>query len=244
VKFVCFKLKVELWSIIFGLINYMAEKKDKKRWPAKAVMDQIYTNYMWGGKQYDFYSGDGSHDEKIVAPYVQVVSDFLKSFEKPLSVCDLGCGDFNIGMQLVNYTSNYIGVDVVDNLIERNRQRFTKNNLSFECLDICKDELPDADCAIVRQVMQHLSNNEIKQLVTKFKKYKYVIVTEHVPVAIFTPNIDIVTGQGIRLKKKSGVVLTTEPFNLDVISENRILEIIHDDKSMIVTMAYVIDSMT
>ncbi len=221
----------------------MVGKKDKKRWSTKAVMHQIYENNMWGGKENDFYSGTGSHDQKIVAPYIQMVSSFLKSFEKPLSVCDLGCGDFNIGIQLLNYTSDYIGVDVVDNLIERNKEKFKRNNLSFECLDICKDELPNADCAIVRQVLQHLSNNEIKQLVKKLEKYKYLIITEHIPIGIFTPNIDIVTGQGIRLKKKSGVELIKEPFNLNPISENKILEVVYDDKSLIVTMVYIMNSL-
>ncbi|MBU2995436.1 class I SAM-dependent methyltransferase [Cellulophaga baltica] len=211
----------------------------KKRWSTKAVMHQIYENNMWGGKENDFYSGDGSHDNKIVEPYINVMIQFFQSFRKPISVCDLGCGDFNVGEKLVAHTSSYIAVDVVDSLIERNKEKFKWDNLAFKCLDICMNELPIADCAIVRQVMQHLSNNEILELVKQFKKYKYLIVTEHIPNAEFKPNIDIVTGQGIRLKKKSGVLLTEEPFNLKTVSEARVLEIEHDDKSLIVTTLYV-----
>lgn len=212
--------------------------KVKKRWSTKAVMNQIYDQHMWGGVDYDFYSGSGSHDSKFVAPYIKVVSEFLKSFKEPLIICDLGCGDFNIGSQLVSYTQKYIAIDVVDALIERNRIFFKEDNLIFQCLDICKDEIPDADCLMIRQVMQHLSNAEIKILAEKFKKYKFVIVTEHLPSSNFKPNVDKITGQGIRLKKRSGVIITEDPFNLKPLKEDVFLQVAYDDKSVIKTTIY------
>ncbi|MDP5081903.1 MAG: SAM-dependent methyltransferase, partial [Winogradskyella sp.] len=72
-------------------------KKEKKPWPTKDVMDQIYQKHLWGGKDYDFYSGDGSHDLDIIKPYLEAVISFLRSHNNELTVCDLGCGDFNIG---------------------------------------------------------------------------------------------------------------------------------------------------
>ena len=56
--------------------------------------------HLWGGKDFDFYSGSGSHDSQIIEPYLDAVSTFLKSHNNTLTVCDLGCGDFNIGKQL------------------------------------------------------------------------------------------------------------------------------------------------
>ena len=220
----------------------MKDKKEsdqlKKRWPTKNVMNQIYENSMWGGDGSDFYSGIGSHDPEMVTPYVTVIASFLKSFKEPLTVCDLGCGDFNVGIQLVDFSKLYIGVDIVEDLIIRNKARFKKNNLDFQCLNICEDKLPSADCIILRQVMQHLSNNEIKQLTAKLKAYKYVLVTEHLPATEFIANQEIITGQGIRLKKNSGVDLTRAPFNLKPILENKILVVKHDHKSEICTTFY------
>jgi len=34
-------------------------RKPKKPWPTKAVMQQIYEQHLWGGKDFDFYSGEG-----------------------------------------------------------------------------------------------------------------------------------------------------------------------------------------
>ncbi len=72
-------------------------KKNKSPWPTKAVMNQIYDEHLWGGENFDFYSGVGSHNPKIINPYINAISEFLKSLKKPITLCDLGCGDFNIG---------------------------------------------------------------------------------------------------------------------------------------------------
>ena len=214
-------------------------EKSKKAWPTEKAMTQIYENKLWGIGDSAFYSGEGSHDVSIVRPYVDAVTEFLKSFSNNLVVCDLGCGDFNIGRQLLPYASSYHAVDIVPSLIEFNRRQFQTENLDFHCLDIAKDELPKADCVILRQVLQHLSNNEVKLILDKLKQYKYAIITEHVPNGDFTPNIDIISGQGIRLKKASGVDVLREPFNLEVINAEVLSSIeLANDKGKIVTKLY------
>jgi hypothetical protein len=191
-------------------------KIPKQPWPTKAAMEQIYEKHLWGGINVDFYSGEGSHNTKLVDPYIEVITNFLKSFESPISVCDLGCGDFNIGQQLVPFTNSYRGVDIVPALIERNKKKYTIDNLSFLCLDLAKDELPQGDCALVRQVLQHLSNDEVNKILQKLCKFQYVIITEHLPLGTFEPNIDIISGQGIRIKYKSGLDVLAPPFEWKV----------------------------
>ena len=214
-------------------------KKVKTPWPTKAVMEQIYEKHLWGGENFDFYSGEGSHNPEIVVPYIKVVTTFLKANNNLLTVCDLGCGDFNIGHQLLPYTSEYIAVDIVEGLIERNKTLHKANNLEFHCLDIAMNELPKADCVILRQVLQHLSNKEIKGIVEKLSKYKYIILTEHIPNGEFIPNKDIISGQGIRLKYNSGVAVLKAPFNLKV-KQATILDeaILEKGKGRIITALY------
>ncbi|CAM1354845.1 class I SAM-dependent methyltransferase [Tenacibaculum insulae] len=213
----------------------------KKPWPTKKAMEQVYEMKLWGDNNSAFFSGEGSHDYEIITPYIKSVISFLKSFKKPIIVCDLGCGDFNIGKQLVAYTKKYIAVDIVPNLITYNKENFKNSNLEFKCLDIAKDNLPFADCIIVRQVLQHLSNKEVMSVVSKLTNYKYVILTEHLPVGNFEPNKDIISGQGIRIKKQSGLNLLAAPFNFKV-KENKIISAIslHNNKGIIVTTLYTV----
>lgn len=211
----------------------------KTPWPTKDVMDQIYDLKLWGGKEFDFYSGKGSHDSKITAPYLKDVIAFFKSHKNELTVCDLGCGDFNIGKHLTKYTKKYSAIDIVEKLIERNKTLFKEKNLEFHCLDIIQHKLPSADCVILRQVLQHLSNKEIQKIIEKLTQYKYIVLTEHIPMKNFVPNKDIIAGQGIRLKHNSGVNLLEAPFNMKVIAEQKFDEIIMDgNKSQIITTIY------
>lgn len=216
-------------------------KNIKKPWPTKDAMEQVYEMNLWGGDTFDFYSGEGSHDAEIVAPYITAVISFLTSFKSPLTVCDLGCGDFNIGKELVKHTKKYVAIDVVADLIEHNKATFKEEHLEFHCLDIAVDDVPSGDCALVRQVLQHLSNDEVQCVVDKLADFKYVMLTEHVPEGDFVPNEDIISGQGTRLKKQSGVDLLASPFNFKVKGEKQMSSIVLEDhKGVIVTTLYTI----
>ena len=214
-------------------------KKTKKPWPTKAAMTQIYEQHLWGGTSFDFYSGYGSHEPEITTPYLECLIKFLKSHNSDLIVCDLGCGDFNIGKHLTRYSKKYIAIDIVEPLIKRNKQRYQEDQLEFICLDIAKDDLPTGDCVILRQVLQHISNNEIQNVLKKIAAYKYVILTEHLPLGDFTPNKDIISGQGIRLKQNSGVNVLEPPFNIKI-KEDTILNehILENGKGKIVTTLF------
>ncbi|GAA3628964.1 class I SAM-dependent methyltransferase [Flavivirga jejuensis] len=214
-------------------------KKIKKPWPTKEAMEQVYAMKLWGGGESDFYSGTGSHYPEIVKPYIDVLTSFLTSFKSPLVVCDLGCGDFNVGKELVKYTKKYVAVDIVPDLIAYNKEKFKEENLEFHCLDIAVDDLPSGDCAILRQVLQHVSNEEVQSIVSKLTDFKYVILTEHLPEGDFVPNKEIISGQGIRLKKQSGLNLLAPPFNFKVKEEKQLLSVILNGcEGVIVTTIY------
>ena len=228
-------------GIMFTIV-YMSEhrkNRSKKPWPTKDAMKQVYEKNLWGGGDADFYSGAGSHYPELVQPYVEAVRSFLQSFDEPLVVCDLGCGDFNIGKELVTHTKRYLAVDIVEDLIERNKKLFKAENLEFLCLDIAKDDWPSGDCVILRQVLQHLSNAEIRRIVDKLSDFRYLILTEHIPEGEFEPNKDIISGQGIRLKKGSGVDMLARPFNLQVKDKEQWLSIPAKDwGGLVVTTLY------
>lgn len=213
----------------------------KKPWPTKLAMAQVYEMNLWGGEKADFYSGEGSHHPEIVNPYIAAVTAFLTSFKSPLTVCDLGCGDFNVGKELVKHSKKYVAVDIVPSLIARNKEKFKAANLEFHCLDLAEADLPAGDCALVRQVLQHLSNAEVQRIVNKLVAFKYVILTEHIPEGDFVPNKDIISGQGNRLKKQSGINLLAPPFNFKVKEETQVSAVVlPDGKSIIVTTLLVL----
>ena len=190
---------------------------------AKDIFTKIYDRGYWGrsgnrGERY--YSGSGSHRSDIVDTYVFAVTDFLSSLGKRADAVDLGCGDFAIGSRIRPSCGKYIACDVVDGLIIHNRARYSKSEVEFRVVDIVNDELPAGDVVIIRQVLQHLSNSDIEKVVAKLKGYRFIILTEHLPVSdTFVPNLDKPTGPDIRIsigESGSGVLLTEPPFNLGI----------------------------
>lgn len=203
--------------------SHLSKRWDAKfeRQPAEKVFRAVYKEGKWGtDPQGDFYSGSGSHDPKIVLPYIEAVGKFLESLPVPPSLVDLGCGDFNVGRQLRPYCGNYTACDVVSDLIARNQTKFCDLNIDFRRLDITQDNFPDADVAVLRQVLQHLSNTQILKVIPKLDRYKFLVLTEHLPAdPDFRPNIEKPAGAMVRVSSGSGVVLTEPPFNLRVRSE-------------------------
>ena len=191
----------------------------KAKLRAIAQMDQaeafscIYNEKLWGDDGVStYYSGSGSHDISQVKPYVDRVCQFLQSLHQPAKIVDLGCGDFNIGKQLVGCCSDYHGCDIVEALIDYNRQHYAQSQVSFSCLDATTDKLPAGNVLLVRQVLQHLSNEAVMAICRQFQQFDYVIVTEHVPAGNFIPNIDKPNGPDSRLRFNSGVDITAPPF--------------------------------
>ena len=206
----------------------------------KAVFNKIYGGGIWGkvaGQK--FFSGPGSHDAKVVVPYVESVQHFLAQVGGKPSVVDLGCGDFNVGRQIRPFCGTYMACDVVPGLIAENAQRFAGEGVDFRCVDMVDDELPKADVVFLRQVLQHLSNAMIAKVLAKLPmSYRYLVLTEDIPLQEgFAPNRDKPTGPGTRTQFGSGVVVEAAPFALPFIRKEVICELMLEN-SRLQTIVY------
>ena len=143
-----------------------------------------------------------------------------------------------IGFQ---FFGTYVACDVAREVLEENKVRYSNLDVEFRQLDIISDDFPDADVCIIRQVLQHLSNADIAQIVKKLHKFQILILTEPLPRSEFTPNLDQPTGVSSRLARgiPSGVVLTEPPFSLQVTASEEICSTMDDfSNARLVTTAF------
>lgn len=205
----------------------------------KAVFNKIYGQGVWGKKTgLSFFSGPGSHDGKVVTPYVESVKQFLEQLGGKPSVVDLGCGDFNVGQQIRPFCGLYIACDVVPDLIANNAQKFVATAVDFRCVDMVDDALPKADVIFLRQVLQHLSNAMIAKVLAKVPaSCKHLVLTEDIPLQDgFSPNLDKPTGPGTRTQFGSGVLVDALPFGLSFSKRQIICELKLDNSRLRTTV--------
>jgi hypothetical protein len=144
------------------------------------VFDQIYQTNAW--QDAESVSGRGSTLARttIIMSHLPLLLQELSA----ATLLDAACGDFN----WMRYTElgavTYIGVDVVPDLIRRNRRLFEGGRRTFAVLDITKDPLPRADVILCRDCLIHLSFTRSFAAISNFKKTgaTHLLCTTHTTV--------------------------------------------------------------
>ncbi|MEQ1850409.1 MAG: class I SAM-dependent methyltransferase [Chthoniobacteraceae bacterium] len=205
-----------------------AERRCNSQKTTEQIFTEIYRAGKWGGSEGNLCSGGGSLHEEIVGPYVTKVLALLCGItEFPIQIVDLGCGDFRVGRRFLDHCESYTGVDIVPDVVAANQAEFGSAKCRFAKLNIIDDPLPAGTVCFVRQVLQHLSNEQILKILPKLSQYRLVLVTEHYPSDNpgARPNLDKVHGAGIRLYQNSGVYLDRPPFDVPASQMELVLEL-------------------
>lgn len=133
----------------------------------KEIFTEIYDKNIWGG------SGGGSSPENTVE-YRALLQKFLKVYDIK-TVVDYGCGDWAFS-HLIDWTGvDYLGIDTVESVIERNRFLYKGDNLYFD--DYVYPEM-ESDLLILKDVLQHWSNESIDEFFEEYNgNFKYILIT-------------------------------------------------------------------
>ncbi len=134
----------------------------------KDIFTNIYINRLWG-KDCESVSGPGSTVEESKS-IINALPGLFKKYNIK-TVFDASCGDFN-WMQHVDLSEiEYIGGDIVEEIIKDN-EKYKKDNIDFIVMDILKDPFPKYDLIILKDVLFHFSNSNIHKTINSIKKSK------------------------------------------------------------------------
>jgi hypothetical protein len=160
---------------------------------AEQVFSQIYRNGVWGKDHLgQGTSGPGSNPKENM-PFIEFLRDFLMDREIH-SVVDIGCGDWALAREIHWADREYLGVDVVPELIAKNQTLYASDKIHFQHLDAGKEELPGADLLICKDVLQHLPLLKIFHILSQVKKFKYALFVNGFSADDPLANSDIQTG--------------------------------------------------
>ena len=170
------------------------------------TFERIYELNAW-----EQGSGKGSLPS-TTGMYRRCVEQLIRNDEVRV-VLDIGCGDWQFS-RLIDWSNvRYIGVDIVQSVVENNRLHFGGPNVTFIHGNILCMPLPEADLVLVKDVLQHWSNQTIWKFLSRFASYSMVLITNSTELAprwggFARPDIDIADGQVRPLD------LRLPPFNL------------------------------
>jgi hypothetical protein len=185
--------------------------------PLREAFDEVYRKGMW--KRGNADSGPGS--EGLLADrYVALVQDYAAR-HKLHTVVDGGCGDFFIGSRLASSFERYVALDISPVIIETNKRRYENlamQHVSFGVADMTSTIFPQADLVLIRQVLQHLTNAQIEQILRNLEasNWRRALITEDVcnPRNNPDPNLDLPSHSvRTRIPLGSGVFIDKPPFN-------------------------------
>jgi hypothetical protein len=201
--FFLIKLKIKKYLIFFiyhrfiSLFLFLISKKK---------FSIIYYTGYWKNYKYSSLSGAGSNIKKN-SIFLKKLSAFIKN-KKIRSVTDIPCGDFSWFKKLTLSNINYLGGDIVPDLIKRNKIKYRSKFNKFIILNIKTDRIPDSDFLIIRDLFIHFNDKEIFQSLNNIKKFKFkfIGITSHMNSS---NTLSPLLGDNFR-----PINLTIPPFNL------------------------------
>jgi len=138
-------------------------------------------------------SGPGSLPS-VNRPYIAFLEAFIRN-NGVRRIIDVGCGDFQL-MAAVDLSGvDYIGYDVVDEVVDANRRRHGCENRSFREMPSSLEELTTGDLAIVKDVLIHLDNETSYGLLESLlRKNRFVLAVNNWSADANAYNRDIAPG--------------------------------------------------
>ncbi len=137
----------------------------------------IYSSHYWPSKE--SVSGPGSE----VANTINIREEILNLIHKyKIKIfLDIPCGDFNWIKNIIDKDIQYIGGDIVKDLIDQNNNKYSKPNIKFIEINIIEDKLPSADILLCRDCLDHFSYDNIKKFFVNFvnSNIDYILVTSY-----------------------------------------------------------------
>ncbi len=97
------------------------------------------------------------------------------------TLLDAACGDFNWMQHVRSDLAQYIGVDIVPELVDANTRRYGDRTTRFAVLDVCTAALPTVDLILCRDCLVHLPLRDAVAALTNFVNSgsRYLLATTY-----------------------------------------------------------------
>ena len=136
----------------------------------QTTFSDIYARGVWRGG-----SGAGSDvaNALLYAAYLQ----HLIRQRGTGRIVDLGCGDWRFTKHIDLGDCDYIGVDIVSDVVARNTATHGTARIQFVCADVTTFQSPSCDLLLCKDVLQHLSHANVAAVLARLTTAKTALLT-------------------------------------------------------------------
>lgn len=145
----------------------------------KNKFTETYVNYKWKVGDGESKSGEGSSlyfTENYREELLSIIEKY--SIKK---ILDCSCGDWNWMSKISDNLIDYTGIDIVDELVKTNNEKFGSENVRFISKDMNSflDETNENyDLIICRHTLEHLPTDyNLKMINLSREKTKYFLIS-------------------------------------------------------------------
>lgn len=155
---------------------------------AEAFRHAMQANHWHGAES---VSGPGSSLEQTAR--IRAALPALCRRLRVKTLLDLPCGDCHWMSQVALEGVDYIGADLLPELVAANQQRHGATGRRFVALDLMTDPLPAADLLLTRDVLVHLSFADAARAIANIRaaEIRWLLTTTFAAQEV---NEDVVTG--------------------------------------------------
>lgn len=132
----------------------------------EAVFTRIYHGGEWGSAE----SPSGPGSELVRTADLRRELPILLEELGVEVLLDAGCGDFRWIAETELPVREYIGVEVVPELVAEIQPRYARPGRRFVQADITRDELPAADLVLCREVLVHFPDDDVQRALENFRR--------------------------------------------------------------------------
>lgn len=134
------------------------------------AFQSIYATHEWKGGS---LSGPGSDPERTLE-FRNFLENFIES-KNIRSIVDFGCGDWTYAKLMDWKGAHYIGIDVVDTVVQRNRELYESARVQFLLRQSLDAPMPQAELFVAKDVLQHLPTEDVHKVLAIASSYQYCI---------------------------------------------------------------------
>ncbi|MDG2123111.1 MAG: class I SAM-dependent methyltransferase [Verrucomicrobiales bacterium] len=124
---------------------------------AEQIFTRIYQARSWPSD--NSLSGPGSEISQTKG-IIESLPEVIRNYEIS-TMLDIPCGDFYWMKEADLGQVDYLGADIVADLIARNDQKYRGSNIRFRKYDLLSDKLPRVDLILCRDCLVHFSESDV-----------------------------------------------------------------------------------